>query len=51
MIYKESNQFFIGPYVIDMERNVRIIPYKIMPGRHIRNARHLKNLHYGTLEG
>lgn len=41
MIHKESNQLFIGPYAIDSERNVRVIPYEVMPGRHTGNARHL----------
>ena len=43
MIHKESNQLFIGPYAIDSERNVRVIPYEVMPGRHTGNARHLLN--------
>ncbi|MCL4195190.1 MAG: hypothetical protein KJZ87_25865, partial [Thermoguttaceae bacterium] len=41
MIHRESNQLFIGPYAIDGERNVRAIPYKIMPGRPTANMRHL----------
>ena len=41
MIHKESNQLFIGPYVIDAKRNVRAIPYSAMFGRHTGNARHL----------
>ena len=41
MIHKESNQLFIGPYVIDAQGNVRVIDYKQMPGRHTGNARHL----------
>lgn len=54
MIHKESNQLFIGPYVIDENRNVRVIPYDIMPGRHTGNARHLTDpegkIYYGTME-
>lgn len=41
MIHKESNQLFIGPYIIDANRNVRVIPPKLMPGRHTGSARHL----------
>ncbi len=54
MIHKESNQLFIGPYVIDNDRNVRVIPYSVMPGRHTGNARHLfhpaEMIYYGTME-
>ncbi|MCY1718963.1 hypothetical protein OU798_01330 [Prolixibacteraceae bacterium Z1-6] len=54
MIHKESNQLFIGPYVIDAERNVRVIPYSEMVGRHTGNARHLTDpvnkIYYGTME-
>ncbi|HZH71662.1 MAG TPA: hypothetical protein VFD91_04150 [Mariniphaga sp.] len=54
MIHKESDQLFIGPYVIDNERNIRVIPYEQMPGRHTGNARHLTDpankLYYGTME-
>jgi hypothetical protein len=54
MIHKESNQLFIGPYAIDADRNVRVIPYDEMPGRHTGNARHLtspeKKIYYGTME-
>jgi hypothetical protein len=41
MIHKESSQLFIGPYAVDSLRNVRTIPYSIMPGRPTGNARHL----------
>ncbi len=41
MIHRESQQLFIGPYVIDQARNVRTIPYTAMFGRHTGNARHL----------
>ena len=54
MIHKESNQLFIGPYAIDSERQVRVIPYDVMPGRHTGNARHLSSpaekIYYGTME-
>ena len=54
MIHKESNQLFIGPYAIDSARNVRVIPYSTMPGRHTGNARHLTDpankIYYGTME-
>ena len=38
MIHRESNQLFIGPYVIDTTGRVRVIPYSVMPGRHTGNA-------------
>jgi hypothetical protein len=41
MIHRESEQLFIGPYVIDAHRNVRVIPYDRMFGRPTGNARHL----------
>ena len=41
MIHRESGQLFIGPYVIDSQRNVRTIPYAAMFGRHTGLARHL----------
>ena len=54
MIHKESNQLFIGPYVIDKTGKVRVIPYSEMPGRHTGNARHLTDpankIYYGTME-
>ncbi len=54
MIHKESNQLFIGPYAIDSGRNVRTIPYSIMPGRPTGNARHLTDpsgkIYYATME-
>ena len=54
MIHRESNQLFIGPYAIDAKGNVRVIPYKQMPGRHTGNARHLTNpagkIYYATME-
>lgn len=54
MIHPESNQLFIGPYVIDAERNVRVIPPSRMPGRLTGNARHLTDpagkIYYATME-
>jgi hypothetical protein len=54
MIHDESQQLFIGPYVIDAERNVRVIPPSIMPGRLTGNARHLTDtagkIYYATME-
>lgn len=54
MIHQESNQLFIGPYAIDANRNVRVISYEEMPGRHTGNARHLSDpsglIYYGTME-
>lgn len=54
MIHKESNQLFIGPYVIDSVGNVRTIPCDVMPGRHTGNARHLTSpsdkIYYATME-
>lgn len=43
MIHKESNQLFIGPYVIDENRQVKAIPYTQAPGRLTGTARHLTN--------
>lgn len=54
MIHKESKQLFIGPYAVDVKRNVRGIPYDKMQGRHTGNARHLfdpaNKIYYGTME-
>ena len=54
MIHKESNQLFIGPYLIDHEANVRTISYRDAPGRYTGNARHLTNpgelIYVGTME-
>ncbi len=41
MIHPESRQLFIGPYAIDAQRQVRVIPYDKMFGRPTGNARHL----------
>jgi hypothetical protein len=54
MIHRESQQVFIGPYAIDAQRNVRVIPYDQMPGRPTGNARHLfdpaNRIYYATME-
>ena len=54
MVHKESNQLFIGPYAIDANRNVQVIPYSEAPGRYTGNARHLTNpermIYIGTME-
>lgn len=54
LIHDESEQLFIGPYAIDQSRNVRTIPYSVMPGRHTGVARHLSDplnkVYYGTME-
>lgn len=53
-IHKESNQLFIGPYVIDKERNVKVIPLTEYPGRYTGVARHLSDpankLYIATME-
>jgi hypothetical protein len=54
MIHRESQQLFIGPYAIDAQRNVRVIPYTAMFGRPTGNARHLfdpaNKIYYATME-
>ncbi len=54
MIHRESNHLLIGPYVIDSERNVRVIPPDKMFGRLTGNARHLtdptRKIYYATME-
>lgn len=54
MIHTESQQLFIGPYVIDAQRNVRVVPPSRMPGRLTGNARHLTDpagkIYYATME-
>ncbi len=54
LIHRESNQLFIGPYVIDAQRNVRVIPYAQMPGRLTATMRHLvdpaNRLYFATME-
>ena len=54
MIHRESQQLVIGPYFIDANRNVRVIPPKLMPGRLTANARHLTDpankIYFATME-
>jgi len=54
MIHKESNQLIIGPYLIGANRDVRVIPPKLMPGRLTGNARHLTDpankVYFATME-
>ena len=54
MIHPESAQLFIGPYVIDPQGRVRVIPPARMPGRLTGNARHLSDpagkIYYATME-
>ena len=54
LIHRESQQLFIGPYAIDAQRTVRVIPPSVMPGRLTGAARHLKDpagkLYIATME-
>ncbi len=54
MIHRESQQLFIGPYAINAEGMVRVIPYDKMFGRPTGNARHLvdpsNKIYYATME-
>ncbi len=54
MIHRESQQLFIGPYAIDAQRNVRVIPYEKMFGRPTGTARHLLDpagkVYYASME-
>ncbi len=54
MIHRESEQLFIGPYVIDAKGGVRVIPPDKMFGRLTGNARHLTDpagkIYYATME-
>lgn len=54
MIHRESDQLFIGPYVIDRKGKVRVIPWQKAPGRYTGIARHLTDpsdsLYIGTME-
>ena len=40
-IHEPSNQLIIGPHFIDVERNVRNLPYSVAPGRPTATAAHL----------
>src|SRR6478672_5877194 len=54
MIHRESQQLFIGPYVIDAKGVVRVITPQQMFGRLTGNARHLTDpvnkIYYATME-
>jgi hypothetical protein len=54
MVHRETNQLLIGPYVIDQEGGVRVIPPSVMYGRLTGNARHLfdpeRKVYYATME-
>jgi hypothetical protein len=54
MIHRESNQLFVGPYIIDDKGAVRVIPPSKMYGRLTGNARHLADpankIYYATME-
>ncbi|MGN6554612.1 MAG: hypothetical protein ACTHLW_12960 [Verrucomicrobiota bacterium] len=54
MIHRESQQLFIGPYVIDANRQVRVISHTNMFGRLTGLARHLTDpankIVYATME-
>jgi hypothetical protein len=54
LIHRESQQLFIGPYAIDSQGRVRVIPYERMFGRPTGNARHLTDpahkIYYATME-
>lgn len=41
MIHLPSNQLFIGPYAIDADKNVRVLEWEKVPGRHTGMAAHL----------
>lgn len=53
-IHRESQQLFIGPYVIDAEGRVRVVPPQRMPGRLTGTARHLTDpankVYHATME-
>ena len=53
-LHRESDQLLIGPYVIDAQGNVRVIPPRLMPGRLTGIARHLaapeSRVYYATME-
>jgi hypothetical protein len=53
-VHRESGQLFLGPYAIDREGSVRVIPPGVMPGRLTGAARHLTDpanrMYYATME-
>ncbi|MCP4642979.1 MAG: hypothetical protein GY851_21210, partial [bacterium] len=54
MIHRESGQLLIGPYAIDAQGKVRVIPPSRMPGRLTGTARHLTDpdhkVYFATME-
>jgi hypothetical protein len=54
MIHRESQQLVIGPYFIDTNANVRVVPRGAMSGRLTANARHLTDpanqIYFATME-
>ncbi len=54
MIHPETNQLLIGPYLIDGDKKIRVIPPDRMTGRLTANARHLFKpgtmIYYATME-
>ena len=54
MIHRESQQLIIGPYFIDAQRTVRVLPPTQLFGRLTANARHLADpankIYYATME-
>ena len=54
MVHRDSQQLIIGPYFVGTNRNVRVIPPKLMPGRLTANARNLDNpenkIYFATME-
>lgn len=54
LIHRESQQLFIGPYVIDAKGGVRVVPPSRMPGRLTGTARHLTDpankVYHATME-
>lgn len=54
LIHRESKQLNIGPYFIDQNADVRVIPWQEAPGRYTGTARHLTDpankIYIGTME-
>ena len=54
MIHKETNQLFIGPYLIDAQGKVRVLSPRNVPGRFTGTARHTtepaRKMFLGTME-
>jgi hypothetical protein len=54
LFHRETGQLVIGPYVIDQDRRVRVLPYTEMLGRPTGTARHLtqpdRKVYVATME-